>query len=68
MGLQRWPLNFVQQIANATCVSPSPAGPPGSSPPSSPVQSEFHDRNAKKVLHVRSEDEPMFCMQLPLYA
>ena len=32
MGLLGWPLEFVQHIANATCVPPSPAGPPGSCP------------------------------------
>ena len=32
MGLQGWPLKFVQHIADATCISPSPAGPPGSCP------------------------------------
>ena len=36
-----------------------------SSAPSPPVQSEFPDRDAKKELHTRVEDEPMFCMQLP---
>ena len=31
-GLQGWPLKFVQHIADATCISPSPAGPPCSCP------------------------------------
>ena len=32
MGLQGWPLKFAQQVADATGVSPSPAGPPGPCP------------------------------------
>ena len=28
-GLQGWPLKFVQHIADATCIYPSTAGPPG---------------------------------------
>ena len=32
MGLQGWPLKLVQHIADATCVPPSPAGPPSSCP------------------------------------
>ena len=31
-GLQGWPLKFVKHVADATGVSPSPAGPPGSCP------------------------------------
>ena len=31
-GLQGWPLKLVQHIADATCVPPSPAGPPSSCP------------------------------------
>ena len=30
MGIQGWPLKFVQHVADATCVSRYPAGPPGS--------------------------------------
>ena len=43
-SLQGWPLEFVQHVAEATCVSPSPAGPPSScmsSVPSPPAESEF---------------------------
>ena len=29
-GIHGWPLKFVQHIADATCISPSPASPPGS--------------------------------------
>ena len=32
MGLQGWPLKYVQHAADATGVSPSFAGPPGSCP------------------------------------
>ena len=32
MGLQGWPLKFVQHDADATCIPPSPAGPPSSCP------------------------------------
>ena len=39
-----------------------------SSATSPPVQSEFHDRGAKKELHTRDEGEPMFHLQHPLYA
>ena len=69
MGLQRWPLKFVQHIANATCVSPSLQVRLAElfSTPSIPVQSEFHDRDAKYVLHIRAEGGPMFCMQLPMH-
>ena len=31
-ALQGWPLKLVQHIADATCVPPSPAGPPSSCP------------------------------------
>ena len=31
-GLQGWPLKFVKHVADATGVSPSPAGPPGGCP------------------------------------
>ena len=32
MGLQGWPLKFIQHVADATGFSPSPAGQPGSCP------------------------------------
>ena len=31
-ALQRWPLKLVQHVADATCISLSPAGPPSSCP------------------------------------
>ena len=36
-----------------------------SSAPSPSVQSEFHDRDAKKKLLTGAVGEPMFCMKLP---
>ena len=67
MGLQRWSLKFVLHISNAICVSQL-ASVILSSSLSPPIQSDFHDRAAKQVKHTRAEGEPMFCMQLPLYA
>ena len=60
-GLEGWRLKFVQHIADTSCLSPSPAGPPGNCP------SHFlHRLNLSFVMgmHARSEGEPMFCMQL----
>ena len=62
--LQGWPLKFVQHVADANDVSPSPAGPPDSCPLHL-LQSLFRDRDAKYVLHTRAEGKPMLCIQIP---
>ena len=31
-GLQTWPLQLIQHLANTTCVAPPPAGPAGCRP------------------------------------
>ena len=66
-GLQGWPLKFVQHIADASCISPSPAGPSGSCPLHllHLCNLSFMIGMSNRSCILKLKVEPMFCMQLP---
>ena len=49
LGLQSWPLQLIQHLANTTSAAPPPAGPAGCHSPL--VESEFYNKGSKEVLH-----------------
>ena len=64
MGLQNWPLKFVQHIVEATCISPLLAGPSGSC-----LLHLRHLSNLNFVIGMPNRyciiELRVFCMQLP---
>ena len=53
VGLHGWPFKFVKHVADATGVSPSPAGPPGSCPsPMSLALSQAIELKAMTVMDI----------------
>ena len=60
MGLHGWPFKFVKHVADATGVSPSPAGPPGSCPsPTSLALSQASELKAMTVMDIGIIEQEM---------